>query len=49
MLATGWDWPTLMQTPEDIVRETMIYHQVRAEYMEQQAKQPQEEIEEEGG
>lgn len=32
MLVTGWDWPTLMVTPIDIVDEHMAYHAAVAEY-----------------
>jgi len=26
MLATGWDWPTLMQTPDRVVDEWLTFH-----------------------
>ncbi len=35
MIATGWDWPTLMATPADIVDEILLYHNTVAEYRAQ--------------
>ena len=39
MIATGWDWPTVMVTPVRVVEEYMLYKNTIAEYTEQKRKQ----------
>lgn len=33
MLATGWDYPTLRDTPQGVVEEMMIFHRIHGEYV----------------
>ena len=37
MRVTGWDYLTLMNTPNDIVEEVMLIESTRAEYQAQKA------------
>ena len=39
MLVTGWDYPTLMVTPQRLVQERMLVENVRGEYMAQKAEE----------
>lgn len=39
MLATGWDYPTLRDTPQRVVEQIMLYHKIAGEYQEKQQRQ----------
>ncbi len=39
MIATGWTWETLMETPQRVVDETLAYLHVRGQYENSIARQ----------
>lgn len=39
MIATGWDWVTLQDTPQRVVDEIMLYRGIESQYMAERNKQ----------
>lgn len=39
ILATGWDWVALQNTPQRVVDEIILYHNIEAQYMTEKGKQ----------